>query len=100
MTSCHGPAKLALMLGLLQVAEARLSRLLGLSSPLARRAVAEVVDCFDCDVDEFITAAHQQLKREGLDNDAIYERIAAELPRLRFRGPALSARQVRRRIYG
>jgi hypothetical protein len=52
------------------------------------------------DVDQYIRARHAELQSENLTNAEIYERIAGELPGLRFVGPTLSARQIRRRIYG
>lgn len=78
----------------------RLQLLLGLSAEHAERAVAEVLDTMRLDVDEYIRARHVVLQQQGFSNPEIYERIAAELPALRFAGPALSARQIRRRIYG
>lgn len=74
--------------------------MLGLSAHAADRALAEVLDCFDHDVDEHILSRHAELQRAGLNNTAIYALIAGELPHLRFRAPTLSPRQIRRRIYG
>ena len=81
-------------------AERRLRVLLGLSAQQASRAVDEVLDVLRLDVDEFISARHAQLQAQGEQNPVIFERIAGELAVLRFRAPALSARQIRRRIYG
>jgi hypothetical protein len=50
--------------------------------------------------EEFVRKRHGELQREGLRNDAIYRRLAAETAAGRFRGPRLSLRQVRRIIYG
>jgi hypothetical protein len=85
---------------LLDEAAFRLSLLLGLSPERAARAVAEVLDGMRFDVDEYIRARHAQLQAENVTNAEIYQRIAGELPTLRFVGPKLSARQIRRRIYG
>jgi len=85
---------------LLDEAALRLQQLLGLTPERAARAVAEVLDGMRFDVDQYIRARHSQLQSENLTNAEIYERIASELPALRFVGPALSARQIRRRIYG
>ncbi len=85
---------------LLDDAARRLSLLLGLSPERAERAVAEVLDTMRFDVDTYIQARHSQLQAERVPNVEIYERIAAELSELRFLGPRLSARQIRRRIYG
>ncbi|MET0344256.1 MAG: hypothetical protein ABW252_24790 [Polyangiales bacterium] len=84
----------------LEEAARRLSELLGLSPERAARAVAEVIDALHLDVDAYIHARHAALQAEGLTNPEIFECIAAELPRLRFPAPTLSARQIRRRIYG
>lgn len=81
-------------------AERRLQQLLGLTPERAARAVAEVLDSMRFDVDQYIRARHAQLQSESVTNAEIYERIAAELPSLRYVGPPLSARQIRRRIYG
>jgi hypothetical protein len=78
----------------------RLSLLLGLTPERAARAVAEVLDGMRFDVDDYIRTRHAQLQAENVTNAEIYERIAGELPALRFLGPKLSARQIRRRIYG
>jgi hypothetical protein len=84
----------------LRDAERRLEHILGLSPERATRAVAEVIDCFELDVDSYIAERHAELQREGLPNAEIYALIESELPTLRFKAAALSARQIRRRIYG
>lgn len=81
-------------------AERRLEHVLGLSPERAARAVDEVLDSLSLDVDGYIAERHAELQREGVANPEIYERIARELGQLRFKAPALSARQIRRRIYG
>ena len=81
-------------------AEQRLQGLLGLSLQQAARAVAETLDSLQLDVDQYIAARHAELQRQGVANAEIFERIAGELPQLRFKAPELSARQIRRRIYG
>jgi len=78
----------------------RLQAVLGMSHSLASRAVDEVFDALALDVDAFIGARHAELQASGESNPAIFERIAAELKLLRFKAPELSARQIRRRIYG
>ena len=50
--------------------------------------------------EEFVLRRHGELQREGLRNDAIYRRLAAETVVGRFRGAPLSLRQVRRIVYG
>ena len=84
----------------LEQAARRLEQGLGLSPHAAVRALAEVLDCFDSAVDEHIRTRHAELQRAGYSNDNIYSLIAEELGALRFKAPALSPRQIRRRIYG
>ncbi len=78
----------------------RLVQVCGLEGAEASRVVDEVLDAFDGTVDDFIAARHDALQREGWSNEAIYRRIREELAGQRFRAPALSERQIRRRIYG
>jgi hypothetical protein len=84
----------------LELAQERLERLLGLAPAQARRAVLETLDCFWRGVDDYIAERHRELQAGGTRNEAIYEIIAGELATLRFAAPPLSARQIRRRIYG
>jgi hypothetical protein len=79
---------------------ARLQSVLGLSRAQASRAVDEVLDSLGLEVDEFIARRHAELQAQGESNNDIFERIAEELRALRFKAPELSARQIRRRIYG
>lgn len=88
------------MAPLLTEARRRLASLLGLSSDRSAHALSEVLDSFRLEVDDYILTRHAELQAQGVTNSEIYERIAAELPLLRFKAPALSARQIRRRIYG
>jgi hypothetical protein len=81
-------------------AQQRLESLLGLSRAQATRAVDEVLDALGLEVDEFIARRHAELQAQGESNSVIFERIARELGELRFKAPELSARQIRRRIYG
>jgi hypothetical protein len=78
----------------------RLESVLGLSRTQASRAVDEVLDSLGLEVDEYIARRHGELQAEGENNSAIFDRIASELRALRFKAPELSARQIRRRIYG
>ncbi len=78
----------------------RLVVLLGLPERDARRAVGETLDCFRWSVDDYIRQRHRELQSQGVGNEHIYQRLADELGELRFVAPDLSARQLRRRIYG
>ena len=66
----------------------------------AQRLVTEVLAFLDETPEDFIRRRHLQLQVEGLDNRAIFARLDGELAGRRFRAPALSARQIRRIIYG
>ena len=78
----------------------RLQSVLGLSRAQATRVVDEVLDSLGLEVEEYIARRHGELQLEGASNTEIFERIAEELRALRFKAPELSARQIRRRIYG
>ena len=78
----------------------RLESVLGLSRAQASRVVDEVLDSLQLEVDEYIARRHGELQAQGDNNPEIFERIAEELRALRFKAPKLSARQIRRRIYG
>ncbi|HEY6078050.1 MAG TPA: hypothetical protein VIW29_04570 [Polyangiaceae bacterium] len=78
----------------------RLQSVLGLTSSQASRAVDEVLDSLGLEVDEYIARRHAELQAQGEYNSEIFERVALERRALRFRAPELSARQIRRRIYG
>ena len=78
----------------------RLQSVLGLTQAQASRAVDEVLDSLGLEVDEYIARRHGELQAQGDSNSEIFERIAEELRALRFKAPKLSARQIRRRIYG
>jgi polyhydroxyalkanoate synthesis regulator phasin len=71
-----------------------------LTAPEAARLVDEVLSFLDESPEEFVCRRHRELQAHGHSNSAIFTRIAAELSRRRFRAPALSARQIRRLIYG
>ncbi len=62
--------------------------------------VAEVLGYFAEPVPEFVRRRHAELKRRGLTNDQIFERLGRELPARRVAPPPLSARQLRRIVYG
>ncbi|MDT0306301.1 hypothetical protein RM780_04900 [Streptomyces sp. DSM 44917] len=74
------------------------------STPLAPgeavRVVLDVLAYFDETTEEFVRRRHRELRSRGLANEAIFERIAAELPRRAVAPPALSLRQLRRIVYG
>ena len=79
---------------------AHLARTSPLSQGEAARVVAEVLGYFDESVEEYVRRRHRELKSEGLTNDRVFARIAAELPARRVAPPQLSLRQLRRVVYG
>jgi len=78
----------------------RLSTVCGLSSDKASQVVSELLDEMSATVNEYISARHEALQDQGWPNERIYRQIRTDLGRLRFSAPALSERQIRRRIYG
>jgi hypothetical protein len=79
---------------------AHLVRSTPLSPNEAARVVAEVVAYYGELVPDYVRRRHAELKHDGLTNDLIFDEIAAELARRRFAAPNLSARQLRRLVYG
>jgi hypothetical protein len=77
-----------------------LARTTALGPNEAARVVADVLAYFAESTDEYVRRRHGELQARGLTNDRIFERIAAELPQRRVRAPELSARQLRRLVYG
>ncbi len=71
-----------------------------LSPPESRRIVAEVVAFFAETTEMFVKRRHLELKQIGYKNAAIYALIQGELDGRCFAAPALSARQIRRVVYG
>jgi hypothetical protein len=74
------------------------------SSPLsaseAARVVAEVLHYFAEPLDAFVRRRHRELQVRGWHNDRIFAALGAELATRRVAPPALSARQLRRIVYG
>jgi hypothetical protein len=77
-----------------------LGRTSRLSAAEARRLVGEVLSFLAETPEAFVRRRHLALQTQGLPNEAIFAQLAAELERLRFRAPPLTARQIRRIIYG
>jgi hypothetical protein len=66
----------------------------------ARRVVDDVVTYFSEPVEALVRRRHRELQASGLANAAIFDRIAAELAARPVAAPTLSARQLRRVVYG
>ncbi|GES29662.1 hypothetical protein San01_21490 [Streptomyces angustmyceticus] len=74
------------------------------STPLQRgeatRVVLDVLSYFDETTEEFVRRRHRELQSQGLRNEEIFERIRHEMPHRAVAPPDLSARQLRRLVYG
>nr|WP_237503479.1 hypothetical protein [Streptomyces sp. SID8375] len=74
------------------------------STPLQRgeaaRVVLDVLAYFDETTEEFVRRRHRELQSQGLRNEEIFERIRHEMPHRAVAPPDLSARQLRRLVYG
>lgn len=77
-----------------------LVRSTSLSRGEAERVVAEVLGYFAEPVEVFVRRRHRELAGRGLTNDGIFSRIQVELAVRRVAPPQLSARQLRRIVYG
>jgi len=79
---------------------ARLARSAPLTETQARRVAEDVTSWFSETVEELVQRRHRELQRHGLANEEIFARIAVEVEAWRFRAAPLSARQLRRMVYG
>ncbi|MEK6442439.1 hypothetical protein [Pseudonocardia sp. T1-2H] len=71
-----------------------------LSRGEALRVVGEVLAYFGEQTEAFVRRRHSELQGRGLTNDRIFARLGAELAARRVAPPELSARQLRRIVYG
>ena len=67
---------------------------------VARRVVDDVVAYCGEPVEAFVRRRHRELQAAGRSNAEIFDRIAAELAARPVAAPELSARQLRRILYG
>jgi len=79
---------------------ARVAASTGLSPGEATRVVADVLGWYREPVEAFVRRRHAHFKRLGNKNDEIFALIAAELAERLVASPTLSARQLRRIVYG
>lgn len=79
---------------------AHLTRTTALSPGGAARAVAEVLAYFAEPSDDYVRRRHRELQQSGFNNDAIFDRIGKELAQRRVAPKPLTARQMRRLVYG
>jgi hypothetical protein len=78
----------------------QVSRTTGLSGDVARRVVADVLAYFTETTEEYVRRRHRELQTYGARNDEIFARLDSELRQWPVRSPELSARQLRRIVYG
>ena len=78
----------------------QVSRTTGLALDDARRVVADVLAYFTETTEEYVRRRHRELQTYGARNDEIFARLGAELRHWPVRSPELSARQLRRIVYG
>lgn len=79
---------------------AHLERTTRLERGEAERVVGEMLAYFSESPEQFVTRRHGELQAESQKNDAIFRQIATEMSQRRFTCPNLTARQLRRLIYG
>jgi hypothetical protein len=79
---------------------ARVAASTGLSPGEATRVVADVLGWYREPLEVFVRRRHAHFRRHGNKNDEIFALIAAELAERLVAAPSLSARQLRRIVYG
>ncbi len=79
---------------------AHLAQLTGMQPADAGRVVEEVIAYFSESLEEFVSRRHRELQGDHMRNEAIFEQLQEEVQRRRFAAPPLSARQLRRLVYG
>lgn len=78
-----------------------LSQTTGLSPSTCERLALDVLAEYDETLESFVRRRHAELKATtDQKNEQIYAQILAEIPSRRFVAGAVSARQIRRLIYG
>lgn len=78
----------------------RVAATTGLSRGEAARVVADVVAWFGEPVEDYVRRRHARLQLHGHRNEAIFAALAAELTDRVVAAPPLTARQLRRIVYG
>jgi hypothetical protein len=72
----------------------------GLPQATAVRVIADMITYFNETVEDFVRRRHTELQQRQRKNDEIWSEIAAEIDQRRFAVTGLSARQLRRMVYG
>ncbi len=78
----------------------RVAATTGLTPAEAERVVGDVIAWYREPAETYVRRRHQTLKTHGVRNDAAFARIGAELAERVVAPPELSARQLRRIVYG
>ena len=78
----------------------QVGRTTGLSVADARRVVDDVLAYFTETAEEYVRRRHHELQLRGVRNEQSFAIIADELRSCPVRAPELSARQLRRIVYG
>ncbi|WP_366145752.1 hypothetical protein [Nocardioides sp.] len=78
----------------------RIAASTGLSVSEAARVVEDVVAFHAETVEQYVRRRHAHLKTYGARNEQIFARIAEELAHRVVAAPPLTARQLRRIVYG
>lgn len=79
---------------------AHLAGITRLTNSEIAKILAEALAYFSESVEQFVARRHAELQADGLRNEAIFPRLAAELRARRFAAPELTDRQLRRLVYG
>jgi hypothetical protein len=77
-----------------------LRRMAPLSEAQARQIVCEVLNYFNEDIESYIRRRHRELQLQGFANKTIFTTVQQELSGRLFPVRELSARKIRRVIYG
>lgn len=78
----------------------RVAATTGLPEADAARVIDDVLAWYSEPVEEFVRRRHAHHQTYGKRNAEIFELIAAELAQRTVAAPALTARQLRRIVYG
>lgn len=78
----------------------RLRQTTSLSRAEAERVLGDVLDYFGESTRALVRRRHRELLAAGRTNPVVFDRIRSELPHHRVTTPPLSARQLRRIVYG
>jgi hypothetical protein len=78
----------------------QIARTTGLEAGDAERVAADVMAYFTETTEAYVRRRHRELQTYGTRNEEIFARVTEELRHWPVRAPELSARQLRRIVYG